>query len=219
MPQIIVVSGAYGVGKSEFATQWALQHAPCYLADIDIINPYFRPREQAEWLKERGVKVIGSHLKGHINQDFPALSGDMRQAMKSGEALIIDCAGSENGLKPLASFEDVVNQAKIWLVVNLMRSESDIPRLKQMISLFESMLHKQVTGFVHNTHLLDESSAELILEAQKQMEVFSEEVAIPIVMTMVHESIHTSVQAKINNPILVIKHLIHRAEWMEKGTR
>ena len=49
MSEVIVLTGAYGVGKSEFACQLALLKAPCVLADFDVINPYFRPREQTSW--------------------------------------------------------------------------------------------------------------------------------------------------------------------------
>jgi hypothetical protein len=75
MTEVLIISGAYGVGKSEFACQWALRNTPCVLADIDVINPYFRPRELTSWFEEKGIKIIGSSIKHHTNQDFPALSG------------------------------------------------------------------------------------------------------------------------------------------------
>jgi len=219
MGQIIIVSGAYGVGKSEFATQLALTYAPCYLADIDILNPYFRPREQAEWLASQGVKVIGSHLKAHTNQDFPALSGDMSGAITSGLPLIIDCAGSENGLKPLATFRDKLDRAEVWLVVNLMRQESQISELNKMIHIFEAMLQLSVTGLVHNTHLLDETTLDLIQDAQTHVEQYSKSINVPIVMTMIARAFEKDLKTEIKNPVLCIDELIHRTGWMQKGTR
>ncbi len=219
MAKIIIVSGAYGVGKSEFATQLALTYAPCYLADIDILNPYFRPREQAEWLKSQDVHVIGSHLKSHINQDFPALSGDLSGAITSGKPVLIDCAGSENGLKPLATFRESLVHAEVWLVVNLMRQESQISDLNKMIQIFEAMLQLKVSGLVHNTHLLDETTLDLILEAQDQLEQYAQTIGVPIVMTMISSAFESSLKSVIKNPLLCINQLIHRTTWMQKGTR
>ena len=67
MSEVIVLTGAYGVGKSEFASQLALTKAPCVLADFDVINPYFRPREQTTWFESKGVKIIeiGARIGGY----------------------------------------------------------------------------------------------------------------------------------------------------------
>lgn len=217
MSEVIIITGAYGVGKSEFASQLALQKAPCALADFDIINPYFRPREQAVWLSSKGVDVIGSILKNHVNQDFPALSGNLRGAISQNIPLIIDCAGSENGLKPLASFDDVLQNAQVWLVVNANRPESFLDQIKPMISLFESRSHLRISGLVHNTHMLDQSDPQDILKAQIKLEAFSQEVGIPIVYTMISAKFKTLIHA-IHNPLVVFDHLILRSDWMKGDT-
>jgi len=217
MSEVIIITGAYGVGKSEFSSQLALLKAPCALADFDIINPYFRPREEADWLKSKGVDVIGSSLTHHINQDFPALSGDLRGAISKNIPLIIDCAGSENGLKPLASFTDVLQDAQVWLVVNAKRPESFFDQIKPMIELFESRSHLKITGLVHNTHLLDQSDPQMIITAQNDLEVFSRNISIPIVYTMIDSRFKSQIPT-IHNPVLSFETLILRSDWMKGET-
>ena len=217
MSDVLIITGAYGVGKSEFASQLALLKAPCALADLDVINPYFRPREQAEWLARQGVSVIGSILKNHINQDFPAMSGNLRGAITQNIPLIIDCAGSENGLKPLASFEDVLQNAKVWLVVNAKRPESFFDQIIPMIELFESRSHMRISGLVHNTHLLDQTDPQDILKAQCELETLSEKIHIPIVYTMINKSFRT-ITGAIHNPVVLFDHLILRSDWMKGET-
>lgn len=212
----IVVTGAYGVGKSEFATQWALIHAPCVLADFDIINPYFRPREETDWLATQGVTIIGSMIKHHINQDFPALSGDIRGVIARGLPLIIDCAGSENGLKPLATFADVLTNAEVWLVVNANRPESFFTQIEPMIELFQSRSSLTITGLVHNTHLLDQTDPPMILNAQLALEKEAQRLGLPIIMTMVDAHLGLTPQ-QFTNPVLMFDRLILRSDWM-KGT-
>lgn len=216
MSEVLIITGAYGVGKSEFASQLALLKAPCALADLDVINPYFRPREQALWLKSKGVDVLGSILPNHINQDFPAMSGNLRGAISQNIPLIIDCAGSENGLKPLASFEDVLQNAQVWLVVNANRPESFFDQIKPMIELFESRSHLRISGFVHNTHLLDQTDPSMILKAQSELEVISKALNVPIVYTMINEKYKSSLP--IHNPLVCFDHLILRSDWMKGET-
>ncbi len=217
MSEVIIITGAYGVGKSEFASQLALLKAPCALADFDIINPYFRPREEALWLKSQGVDVIGSSLTHHVNQDFPALSGNIMGAISKKIPLIIDCAGSENGLKPLATFSDVLQSAQVWLVVNANRPESFFDQIKPMIELFESRSHLKISGLVHNTHLLDQTDFEMILQAQNELEVISKQINIPIVYTMFDAQFKSQLKT-IHNPIVTFKHLILRSDWMRGET-
>jgi len=216
MSEILIITGAYGVGKSEFASQLALLKAPCALADLDVINPYFRPREQALWLKSKGVEVLGSILPNHINQDFPALSGNLRGAITQNIPLIIDCAGSENGLKPLASFEDVLQNAQVWLVVNAFRPESFFDQIKPMIDLFENRSHLRISGFVHNTHLLDQTDPTMIMKAQQELEVISKALNVPIVYTMINAKYKS--QLPIHNPLVSFDHLILRSDWMKGET-
>jgi hypothetical protein len=217
MSEVLIITGAYGVGKSEFASQLALLKAPCALADLDVINPYFRPREQAQWLKSQRVEILGSILTNHINQDFPALSGNLRGAITQNIPLIIDCAGSENGLKPLASFDDVLQNAQVWLVVNANRPESFFDQIKTMIDLFESRSHLHISGFVHNTHLLDQTDPSMILKAQAELEIISKALNVPIVYTMINEK-YKFLQSTIHNPLVCFDHLILRSDWMKGET-
>ena len=48
--RVSIVTGHYGTGKTEFAVNLALQLAALdrkvMVADLDIVNPYFRSRER-----------------------------------------------------------------------------------------------------------------------------------------------------------------------------
>ena len=218
MSEVIVLTGAYGVGKSEFASQLALTKAPCVLADFDVINPYFRPREQTSWFESKGVKIIGSQIKNHINQDFPALSGDLPSYINQGKTVIIDCAGSENGLKPLASFMDVLTHAKVYIVINFNRIESRIEYISELIELFENRSHLKIAGLVHNTHLLDETTVEMVKDAQVKCEALSIKLNLPIVYTMIHKNFYQECKEMIHNECIVYDKLILREVWMKGDT-
>ena len=218
MSEVIVLTGAYGVGKSEFASQLALTKAPCVLADFDVINPYFRPREQTTWFESKGVKIIGSQIKNHINQDFPALSGDLPSYINQGKTVIIDCAGSENGLKPLASFMDALVHAKIYIVINFNRIESRLEYISELIDLFEKRSHLKIAGLVHNTHMLDETTVEMVLSAQLRCEDLSKQLNLPIIYTMIRKDFYQECKQMIHNECVVYDKLILREDWMKGET-
>lgn len=218
MSEVIVLTGAYGVGKSEFASQLALTKAPCVLADFDVINPYFRPREQTTWFESKGVKIIGSQIKNHINQDFPALSGDLPSYINQGKTVIIDCAGSENGLKPLASFMDALVHAKVYIVINFNRIESRLEYISELIDLFEKRSHLKIAGLVHNTHMLDETTSEMILSAQFRCEDLSKQLNLPIIYTMIRKDFYQECKEMIHNECIVYDTLILREVWMKGDT-
>ena len=75
MRRLQIITGHYGTGKTEYAVNLALSLAGAdkklALADLDIVNPYFRAYEQAERLREAGIRVIVSSCGGAV--DMPAI--------------------------------------------------------------------------------------------------------------------------------------------------
>ncbi len=218
MTKKIIVSGAYGVGKSEFCVQWAYKNRPCTIADFDILNPYFRPRELQKKLEEASIHVIASHLKSGLNQDLPAMSFAFQKALLSDEHIIIDCAGSENGLKPLQSLDENFDKAEFWLVLNLNRIESSLEKMDEMIELYETTTKRKITGFIHNTHVLDETSAEMIIQAQSEVETYAKLKNIPIEYTMINKDFIDQCIDRIKNPLLILDNNYLRKEWMKGET-
>ena len=216
MSEVLIISGAYGVGKSEFACQWALRNAPCVLADIDVINPYFRPRELTSWFEERGIKIIGSSIKNHTNQDFPALSGDLGPALHGHLPLIIDCAGSAHGLRPLAGFKNDLKEAKLYLVVNKYRSDAWGDAVLETMDTFSRFLGIPLAGIINNSHLLDETTEELLLEAHQECLALCELWNVPLIATILTKRF-AYLQEKISKA-MVYEELLLRQTWMIKET-
>ena len=78
--RIRIIVGHYGSGKTEFAVNYAVKLSELgkkvVLADLDVVNPYFRSREKTEELEKLGVKVIGSSIKGN-SVDVPSVSAEI----------------------------------------------------------------------------------------------------------------------------------------------
>lgn len=76
MKRIQMITGHYGSGKTEYAVNLALRLAAegkkTVLADLDIVNPYFRSYEQTKRLEAAGIRVIVTSCGGVA--DIPAIN-------------------------------------------------------------------------------------------------------------------------------------------------
>ena len=73
-----IVTGYFGSGKTQFCINLALKLAHAggvvTVADLDVINPYFRSREAAEHLAKFGIKTVSDNLQNNTGQDLPAVN-------------------------------------------------------------------------------------------------------------------------------------------------
>ena len=78
--RVSIITGHYGTGKTEFAVNLALQLAACQkqvmLADLDIVNPYFRSRERKAVLENAGIRLVASS-QACTDADVPALPAEL----------------------------------------------------------------------------------------------------------------------------------------------
>ena len=80
--RLTIIIGAYGSGKSEISVNLALSmrrndpDIKLLLADMDIVNPYYRSADAASILAERDIRLISPSYAG-TNVDAPVLGGEM----------------------------------------------------------------------------------------------------------------------------------------------
>ena len=167
-PLVRIVAGHYGSGKSEFSVSLALRLAASgrrvAVADLDIVNPYFRSREAAALLEARGVRVISSML-GHVTTlELPAISPEVRAPLADpGTDAIVDLGGDAVGARVLAQFRaDVVRRPyELLVVVNAYRPETATPDgVLDHVRRIETTTGLKASGLVSNTHLLRATSTD-----------------------------------------------------------
>ena len=115
--RIRIITGHYGSGKTEFAVNYvtALREqteGKVAIADLDIVNVYFRSREKKAELEEKGIMVIASNIEG-AGADVPAVSGAMTMPVTNKEfQYVVDLGGNDVGtlvlgrMKPLLHPEE-----------------------------------------------------------------------------------------------------------------
>lgn len=215
----VIVTGAYGTGKTEFCLQSALNlrkttDEKIVIADLDVMNPYFRSREREDFLRAYNIEIAGSSLDNNTGQDIPALSFAFKSAVRLGLPVIIDLAGSENGLKVLSSCRDVLTDYEMLCVCNVFRRDMDsADKIIHFVRSAEAVSGIKVTGLVNNSHLLRETTPENIIFSLKQVGKASETLNIPVKLTLIKSDIYSCMKDEISSPVLTFDKLVMREDW------
>ena len=108
MKRVTLFVGHYGSGKSNLAVNYALslreQGFRAALADIDIVNPYFRSADSRKELTDAGVRVIALPF-ANTNVDLPALPSEIYGLVeRRDEYAVLDIGGDDRGALALGRF-------------------------------------------------------------------------------------------------------------------
>jgi len=164
---IVIIAGAYGSGKTEVSINLAIsrKRAGCdvKIADLDLVNPYFRTREAGTLFDHWGIELVvpaQKWLQADLPILSPAVSGLIRQA---GELTILDAGGDDTGATVLAALADAFagKTVRMLQVVNPYRPKTDtIERCLQIKAEIEAASGISVNGWVGNANLMDETVAD-----------------------------------------------------------
>lgn len=218
--RIRIIVGHYGSGKTEFAVNYAVKLSKLgkkvVLADLDVVNPYFRSREKADELENLRIKVIGSSIKGN-SVDVPSVSADIYGPLQdeSVEA-ILDVGGDPAGARALGRYHNFFEDGKydMLFVVNANRPETQtLENVEKYIRDIEKSSRAKVTGLINNTHLLKSTTAEDVLSGQKLVEEVSAALNIPVKYVSALEHVAKELPHDIKGEIFPIN-LFMREDWM-----
>jgi len=215
MKNITFLTGYYGSGKSELAMNLSIKEKVDYVVDLDIINPYFRTREQESLLSQFGIETISSDLDYKIHIDMPYISKRVFIPFNNQEKrAIYDLGGNDQGAKLLRQFDNYHDtEIDLFLVVNVFRPESGDPeKIIKLINQIEGMSGFKITGLINNSNLLRDTTIEDILFGEEIIKEVSKKKNLPIVYTAVWENIYAD-NLVFQGEILKLK-LYFRKNWL-----
>ena len=194
--RLTVIVGHSGSGKTELSVNLALWLAQAgqktALADLDVVNPYFRSRERADLLEENGIRLITSS-QACMDADLPSMPVELNTLLDDQSLTgILDIGGDAVGARVLARYKPKLqnNTYGVLFVVNANRpltssSEKALHYMRQI----EQTIGLPVTGIINNTHMCRETTTEDILEGKSLAEVLSEQTQVPVIGHVVSEQI------------------------------
>ena len=101
MKRITLFAGHYGSGKTNIAVNFAFdlrkKGLPVIIADLDIVNPYFRTADSRNELQEAGIELIAPEF-ANTNLDIPALPKELyRVTAEKDKHVVLDIGGDDSG--------------------------------------------------------------------------------------------------------------------------
>ena len=192
--RLSIITGHYGTGKTEFAVNLALALAAegdnVMLADLDIVNPYFRSRERKQLLAQAGVRLISSS-QACSDADVPALPAELLAILENRDITgVLDIGGDPVGARVLARFRPKIIQEDYQLIYVLNANRPEVRTPETAIAYLrgiEATTGLTCTGIINNTHLCGETTEEEIRKGAALAAEVSRETGIPVLCHVAEE--------------------------------
>ncbi len=205
--RVTLFSGHYGSGKTNVAVNYALSlrtsGQEVTIADLDIVNPYFRTEDSRTRLEQAGIRLICSAY-ANTNLDIPALPQDLYAVTDDkGSRAIVDVGGDDRGALALGRIAPALleeNDYEMLMVVNCYRPLTpDASSTIEVMREIETAGKIKFTGIVNNSNLGNETTASDVLNSVPYAEEIARETGLPILFTSVHWRLQGELEGKIEN--------------------
>ena len=205
--RIVLLSGHYGSGKTNIAVNLAFYlknfRENLAIADVDIVNPYFRTKDSQKELEEKGIRLICSEY-ANTNVDVPALPQEVYAVTDNPDInAIIDVGGDDRGALALGRWSEKIlaeDNFEMLLVVNCYRPlTKDCASTIEVMREIETASKLPFTGIINNSNLGEETTAEDVLSSMEYVQEICGSTGLPLKMTTVHDKLYSELEGKIED--------------------
>jgi hypothetical protein len=209
---IVIIVGNYGSGKSETAVNLAAAGRTAgkavRIADLDLVNPYFRSREARIPLEALGVEVVLPDSQ-YMHADLPILSPAVAGMIQDpAELTILDAGGDDAGVTVLAALENYLTEQSVQMlqVINAFRPfTQDVTGCLQIKEQIEASARQKITGLVSNANLIDLTTPDTIYEGYDLVRQVAQATGLAVqFITASSQMIPALDMARFDCPVLAI---------------
>jgi len=195
-----MVVGNFGSGKTELSVNLAFFYAEqglkVSIADLDIVNPYFRCREARVQMEEQGIRVVVPPEK-LTWADLPVIVPEIKGMLEAAEGAvsIFDVGGDDVGARLLSTLVEALGQRpyELWQVINARRPFTDsVAGCLEMRRRIEAASRLKVTAFVGNTHLVTETNEDVIIGGLELSRQAAQAAGLPLLFITAMEDLAAS---------------------------
>ena len=192
-----VFSGHYGSGKTNIAVNYALylkgKGLDVALADIDIVNPYFRSKDSSKELTEAGIEVVSLPF-ANSNVDLPSLPSEVYGLVQRGDKhVVIDLGGDERGALALGRFTPYIlkeNNYNMFFVANFFRPlTKTAEEAYEALCEIENAAGLKFSGVINNSNLGELTTPQDITDTNEKAKKLCEMAGLPLVMTTAEKTL------------------------------
>ena len=210
--RLTLFAGHYGSGKTNIAVNYAMHLAAegkkVCIADLDIVNPYFRTKDSAKVLADAGVELISPQF-ANTNVDLPALPAESYRLVQDKTIYgIMDIGGDDRGAYALGRFVPFIkaeNDYRMVFVANSFRPLTRTPEeALEVMREIEAACGLEFTDIVNNANLGNETAPEHVLDAVPYMEELSRISGLPIFAHTAESNVAKALEGKLT-PVLSLQ--------------
>ena len=159
--RVTIFVGHYGSGKTNIAVAYAKYlHSlgkRVTIADMDIVNPYFRTKDSKGELARLGIELISSEF-ANSNVDLPALPSELYGVVENRDRYaVLDIGGDDRGAYALGRFVPYIkeeNDYEVIFVANKYRPLTRTPEeALEVMREIETAGGMKITAIVNNSNL------------------------------------------------------------------
>lgn len=193
---ITVLVGHAGTGKTNTALGLALALADegyeVTVADLDVVNPYFRSSDYPELLDAANIRLIAP-VMARTTLDTPSLTGELDVAIEQAvstpaKRLIIDVGGDDDGAITIGRWAARLKaaQAQVLYVVSAYRSLTlQAEEAAALVPDIEYTSRLTMSAVLNSTNLGDETRAEHVRHGRSFAVEVSRLLGLPLAATVV----------------------------------
>ena len=186
--RLTLFAGHYGSGKTNIAVNYALELArsgkKVCIADLDIVNPYFRTADSAKELEAAGIRLITSRFT-NSNVDLPALPAEAYSLVQNKNTYaVMDIGGDDRGAYALGRYVPFIKEEdnyRMVFVANCYRPLTRTPEeALEVMREIEAACNLSFTCIINNSNLGTETTPQTLLDSVSYMEKLSQISGLPI---------------------------------------
>lgn len=195
--RITLFTGHYGSGKTNIAVAYARylkeMGEAVTVADMDIVNPYFRTKDSEEDFKREGIELIVSEF-ANSNVDLPALPSELYGVVGRRDThAVLDIGGDDRGAYALGRFAPYIREENDYenlFVANMYRPLTKTPEeALEVMREIEGAGGLPITAIVNNSNLGELTDEAAVLDSVEYAERLSSLSGLPIKFTAAREDI------------------------------
>ena len=207
MKRLTLFAGHYGSGKTNLAVNYAMmlkkKGYDVIIADLDIVNPYFRTKDSEKELQQAGIELISSRF-ANTNLDIPSIPQEMyRTVQDKSKYAVLDIGGDDAGAIALGRFAPFIKEEDSYdmvFVVNFFRPLSrTAEEAYEIMKEIEAASKLRFTSIVNNSNLGELTTAEDVLSTQEEIGKLIKLSGLPLKMTSVEKSLSEQLKNKTEN--------------------
>lgn len=195
---LTIITGHYGSGKTTLAVNLAVNSAKSgvktAIADLDIVNPFFRTADSLPLLNELGIEAIIPY-GANSNLESVYLPPEVEKLFRYDGNALLDIGGDDDGAIVLGRYAGKIAESgyEMICVISRYRPFTKTPEdAAEMIKAIEATSRLKVTGIVNTSSLGEDTDAKTVADSADYATEVSRLSGKPLLYTAVKEEVYNT---------------------------